>query len=871
MMKRTAISIAAAALLALGLKAAEAGLPVQREEIAKTWRLLARDLEMHDRTRPLPRPNVKVRFTTFQPPESETANREALIRPGDRDPLDVLLRRTRALYADLSGGADLAAEGKALAALAESAAAADPSDEDARFAVFSRLMRLRKAIAYRNPLVAAVTKLLFITREAPPTQEFNWGTHICDQFFGFHARLKESTHGDGLYVLENPFGVSPKLVNLLAGRKVEKGPWKGRVLIDRPGWDTERIHGFLSPDVSWDGKEVLFCVTRAKPEIRKWNDDTVFHIFKCRADGSGLEQITSGDVNDLFPCWLPNGRVAFVSERRGGYGRCHRREVPTYTLFSMFPDGSDITCLSRHETNEFEPSVDNNGMIVYTRWDYVDRGFNQAHHGWIVYPDGRDPRDLNGNTRVSEWIAPHAEHSIRAIPGSRKYVATAAGHHTLMRGSLILIDPSSPDDDEMGQVKRITPEQLFPESEAHNTVYHHSGSYATAWPLSEKYFICVYDGDANCQYVGSGSVNDAFDPQRRKYAITLLDVFGNKIEVFSHPMISCLDPMPLAPRPIPPVIPHKTLVGRPKRPDGSLPPRIAPEDLPKEATVALVNVYNSRYPFPKGVEVKALRIWQVLPKVQPIVAEPRLGVADQHPGRQCLGTVPVEADGSAYFKIPVDVPVFFQALDAEGCAVQTMRSDTYAAPGELLSCNGCHERRPAAVLQNDAEKTPLAMKRAPSSIRPEPAGSKPFNYPRLVQPVLDAKCVSCHGETRRKGMPDLRKGDIARNPFGFHTSFVDLTAIGAYQYYTSVYKGPDWHKRGRQIDAFVQPYSEPGKVGARASRLYAMLKKGHHGVLLSPDEWRRLILFMDAQGSYLSHDYKPQEQLEGQIVEPAME
>ena len=873
-MEKTALlTTFAAALLAAAQSAAApaAGRAVPREEIAKTWRLIARDIEMHDKARPLPRRDAVVRFTTFQPPEAEVANREALILKGDRDPLDVMLRRTRALYADLSGQVDLSKEGKALDEIAAAASAAAPEDEDARFAVFTRLLRIRKAIAFRNPLLASVEKLLFITREAFPTQEYNWGTHICDQFFGFHARSKESTHGDGLYVLEDPFGESPKLVNLLKGRVVEKGPWKGRKLVDEAGWDTERLHGFLSPDVSWDGRDILFCATRAKPEIRKWNDDTVFHVFKCRADGSGLEQITSGSVNDLFPCWLPNGRVAFVSERRGGYGRCHRREVPTYTLHSMFPDGSDIVCLSPHETNEFEPSVDNNGMIVYTRWDYVDRGFNQAHHGWIAYPDGRDPRDLNGNTRISEWIGPHATHSIRAIPGSRKYVATAAGHHTLARGSLVLIDPSVPDDDEMAQVKRITPEQLFPESEAHNTVYHHSGSYATAWPLSEKYFLCVYDGDANCQYASSASANDGFDPQRRKYAITLVDVFGNKVEVFAHPLISCLDPMPLAARRRPPVIPHKTLVGRPRRPDGSMPPRIAPEELPKEATVALVNVYNSRYPFPEGVEVKSLRVWQVLPKLMPMVAIPRLGATDQHPGRQCLGTVPVEKDGSAFFSVPVNVPIYFQALDADGCAVQTMRSDTYTAPGELLSCNGCHERRPAAIQQNEAQKTPLAMKRPPSAITPEVPGSKPFNYPRLVQPVLDAKCISCHGEKRKAGMPDLRRGNLSLNPFGFHTSFVELTAIGAYQYYTSVYKGREWYRRGRQADAFVKAYSEPGKVGARGSRLYAMLRKGHHGVELSPEEWRRLILFMDSQGSYLSHDFQAQEQLEGQVIEPALE
>ena len=120
-------------------------------------------------------------------------------------------------------------------------------------------------------------------------------------------------------------------------------------------------------------------------------------------------------------------------------------------------------------------------------------------------------------------------------------------------------------------------------------------------------------------------------------------------------------------------------------------------------------------------------------------------------------------------------------------------------------------------------------------------------------------------------MPNLTKGDIGANPFQFHTSFVELIAGGYVQYYTKVYKGKDWYKIGRQRDDFFQSYSEPGKVGARGSKLYAILKAGHHGVKLSPDEWRRLILFMDSNGSYLAHDYEPQMQLEGQVIEPVLQ
>ena len=58
-----------------------------------------------------------------------------------------------------------------------------------------------------------------------------------------------------------------------------------------------------------------------------------------------------------------------------------------------------------------------------------------------------------------------------------------------------------------------------------------------------------------------------------------------------------------------------------------------------------------------------------------------------------LGTVPVEADGSAHFTVPARKELFFQALDDDGLAVQSMRSATYLQPGERLVCQGCHEPR----------------------------------------------------------------------------------------------------------------------------------------------------------------------------------
>ncbi len=766
----------------------------------------------------------------------------ANLLPSDRDPADVVARRTRALWNDLSASVGLKREGLALAALEESVRTLPVTDGAARARLYVQLCGVRRTIAFANPALKGIDKLVFVTREALPPEELNFGTHMVDQYFGFHATVKGTTRGNGLYVLENPFSDQPVARNLLAEAVVESGLRKGQRLGNG---------GYLAPDVSYDGKQILFSYTDGAWGGREWNEGSVFHVFRCNADGSGLVQLTDGPLNDLAPCWLPNGRVVFTSERRGGFGRCHPRPSPNYTLHSMFADGTDIVRLSAHETNEWEPSVDNNGMLIYTRWDYVDRGFSQAHHLWSTTPDGRDAREVNGNSHLSLRTAPMFIGDGHAIPGSGKYMAVAAGHHTEVRGSLIVIDPSVPDDNVMSQIKRFTPDQVLPEAEGPLKYDKASGAYASPWPLSEKYVLCVYDPLANAQY-------GYIDWRARRYAITLVDAFGNKETVYTHPSISCLTPIPLRARVKPPVLPHQTLVGRPCLENGAKPEKLPVERLPKTARVGVVNVYNSRYPMPEGAKIKALRIWQVLPKVSPIVNRPRVGLGDQKSGRQCLGTVPVEADGSAFFEVPVNVPILFHAIDDKGLALQGMRSVTYTAPGETLMCNGCHEQR-VGVTQPRSSATPQAMRRAPSVIVPEVSGSNPYSYPRLVQPVLDAKCVGCHGDKRDAKAPDLRKGEYLADKDLFYTS---IRSLAKYVHHYGAFI--EW-------DEFQPPYTEPGKFGAYASPLYAMLAKGHHDVKLTDEELRRLALFMESNGSFLGHDHDARAQADGWVIYPVLQ
>ena len=735
---------------------------------------------------------------------------QSLILTTDRDPLDVQLRRSRALLASLATAhpaqpADPQSWAKQLDALAAAAddarkAAAEPQTRK----LYLELRQLTRRIAFANPHLNC-DGILFMGYVKP-----GGDVHMVDQYVGWNARP-----GGGIYLL-NCFKETPTVTDVLQNSLVRNGRLAG-----------SRLQGgaFLRPDLSFDGKKIAFA----------WNNitDNDYHIFTVDADGANLTQLTDGTVNrggpglmnssfnDFDPCWLPGGRIAFLSERRGGYLRCSgARPLMTFTLHSMKPDGSDIIPISYHETNEWNPSVDNDGQIVYTRWDYVDRDDCIAHHLWTCYPDGRDPRSPHGNYPLplsftdkvkhdGRRARPNGEWNIRAIRGTSKYIATASGHHAHSFGELVMINTSIQDDGAMSQVKGITTNRDdWPDA---------AGDYGTAWPLDENCYLANFRED-----------------------LVLLDKFGNREllcpkSLVPGPVDRLIHPIPFKTNPPPPVIPTATWQG--KRAVASH----------ADATISVLNVYDGDMPMPPGTRIQWLRVIQIIPQLQPVMNQPKIGYGSESLVRMPLGIVPVEKDGSVHFKAPAGKEFYFQLLDARGLAVRSMRSGTYLHGGEYLSCVGCHESRHASPSAQAG--TPIALRRPPSVIQTECAsGAVPFNWHLLAKPVLQEKCAACHIK-QGKG-PDMSYASLAK--YVFHYPFRS-----------------DGYVNGEVVESGSR--TVPGNFGTMASPLLKFMDKSHYDVSLSPDEFRRLTLWMDCNGNELGAYTKVPEQQRGEIVWPEID
>jgi hypothetical protein len=692
----------------------------------------------------------------------------------------------------------------------------DPAWEE----LWRRVHWLRREIVFANPL-ADTGPLLFV-KQVPGIF-----SHQLTQYYGSCARP-----GGGLFVLADP-GWSLQARQLAAGALPEGS--------------------YQHPEVCYDGERILFayCEADSIPTDRESHLDRFYHLFEMNVDGTGLRQLTDGAYDDFAPRYLPNGELLFVSTRRGGYHRCGRGPCPTYTLAKADADGSNPRPISFHETHEWDPVVLWDGRILYTRWDYVDRHAVFYQQLWTTRPDGTGAAAYYGNNTfnpVGVWEG-------RPVPGSTRVMATAGAHHAMTAGSIILVDVDRGRDG-LAPITRLTPDALFPESEvpvsnrAQPAAWsaHLDGEppswpiemrrwpghcYRSPYPLSENYFVVAYSFEP---LIGEPDPNPA-----AMFGIYLVDRFGNKELLHRDLAISSLWPVPLRAR------------VRPAEVASALEPESA-----DEGVFVLEDVYQGWPALPAGT-IQGLRIVQVLPKSTWHANDPPVGLANASPGRQVLGTVPVEADGSAAFRAPARVALAFQALDEWGQAVQTMRSITYLQPGEQSSCVGCHESRHSAPTLTTGL---LALRRAPSEIEPGPDGSRPLSYPLLVQPVLDRHCVTCHNAERKEGNLVLSGEPEGR----FSVSYQALARRVPYSAWGGL--PGDF----RVVNS--EPVTAPGFFGARRSSLMRMLREGHQGVVLSESDFECLATWMDANALfYGTFDVADQaRQLRGeQITGPDLE
>ena len=622
------------------------------------------------------------------------------------------------------------------------------------------------------------------------------------------------------------------------------------------------------PDVSADGTKLLFS-------MKRYEDDD-FHIYEMDLTSKDFsyKQLTFGSGVADFECmYLPNGEILFQSSRAVQTVDCWK--TPVSNLYKMSADGTNIVRLGYDQVHTTYPTLTEDGRVIYTRWDYNDRTQMWIQGVFQMNPDGTNQTELYGNNSNFPTSLLHT----RQIPGEPTlYVSIAAGHHTLQGGKLCLVDVSKARD---GADCISFP---FPDAatEKRDNVdaYGQSGAiYKYPYPISATQYLVSYS-----------ATGWAADKWSTPFDIVLME------EGSEEQIVICEGSSVYPASQIVPVKTRDVFV-RPSMVDYSK----------STGTYYVGDVYQGEAM--EGIErgtVKQLRVVALDYRAYAVgatiasgsgTADPFTPIATGNGSwdvKVVLGVATVYEDGSALFSVPSETPVYFQLLDADGNVIQTMRSWSTLMPNEIYSCVGCHEDNNTAPPASAT--TTMALKAGVETLEPESwqletdpdldpyTTDKGFDYLEVVQPILDANCVSCHNnkrasydmievsKMRESGVNVSSETDTGDNPFSLEGDNIGSSRMS--RYFPLSYlvltgsvatSGVQWVGNANNnythwLSSMSAPeIQQPASFGALVSNLTNMLNEGHHGVWLSDAEYRAIAAWIDlcvpAYGTYDANNH----------------
>lgn len=631
-------------------------------------------------------------------------------------------------------------------------------------------------------------------------------------------------------------------------------------------------------DISFDAREILFSA--------RLSEDQSFGLFVLSLDSGEIEQLPTDPSRDyVTPIFMPGDRIMFATNAVVEEGAPqHRDEYERRNatqLGVMNRDGTEETLGARNLSHRVFPTMMSDGRVLLTQWDHL--GDENAGHLIITNPDMSTVREAFG--KEGTGVTNSYLKAVEVAPG-RVIAIGSSRDKTLQSGAILDIrlgETSEKDGEVQANTKMseanasyriLTPRVPLGREPSSEGI----GRYYDAYPLNAKDYpdllVSWANGPVESTFLDAAGLSADF-------GIYLYDSKGGQRRpVWNDKDYWDVFARPLRARNAPPAIPSS---GGNGFSDNAV-------------LLGSMNVYESSLDDFAPGSIYGVRVLEGFSTEEGIPDD--FGLTE-HEGAAMLGVAPVQEDGSWAALIPANVPIHQQVIDKFGMALRSEPVWISGNPGESRFCGGCHEDRAATTVIQPGITEALAV--GPTNLRSEVGRferkSTDYSMANVVgvpwdlalQPIFDAKCVSCHdGDAGKPGnssftITDPDTGESMTWTFNLSSEAVtygigEIMLSGYSASHLSI-MGPmmtDLEEEGLVVEGDVPIYVEP--TSARNSRLIQVLNppqlyptvdtgvRAFDGpthaemqgfVDLTPDEYHLLILMADAGGQFYARENAP--------------
>jgi hypothetical protein len=500
-------------------------------------------------------------------------------------------------------------------------------------------------------------------------------------------------------------------------------------------------------DVSPDGRKLVFAMRGPLAQNQQEEDPPTWNIWEYDIASDTLRRVIASDTTadegqDVAPHYLPDGRILFSSTRQRqskavlldeGKPQFEAQlerdnDEPAFVLHVMNASGGNIKQISFNQSHDLDPSILQNGRVLWSRWDAAPGG-RDGMHLYTSNPDGTDMQLLYGaqshatgtNNQIVEFVRAREMQNGGILALTRPFSGTDLGGDLVIIDTRTYVENTQPVLASAGMPgpaqKRATPNDV-------RTIAGPSpgGRFASAFPLWDgtnrilvSWSQCrLLDTTVTPNTIVPCTSDRLSDPNARAaapiYSIWMFDPGQNTLQPVMQPTegVMITEIVAAQPRsPLPAVILDKA----------------APLDLDSDLVDQSVGVIHikSVYDF-DGVDTTPAPFSSYR-----VIADPARATADQRPARfirlekavslpnddvrdldnagfgitpfmrEILGYAMVEPDGSVKVKVPADVAFQISILDRDGRRISPRHNAwLQVRAGEVVTCNGCHVRNAQA-------------------------------------------------------------------------------------------------------------------------------------------------------------------------------